>query len=282
MSKRTILVTGVSGNIGGAAIHALNTSKDNIIAGAKSKAKVEQLHLKDIEIKEINYADKQNMLSNFKGVDRLFLIPPGKEQNRGELTINAIRTAKEAGVKYILLFSTLGCERKEISIDHQFRPAEEALITSGIDYTIVQSPYFQENILGMTEGVKLPLHDGFIPMISLCDVAESCARIIQSDDINPYKGKTYKMTGFENLTGNQMAEALSKALNRTVKYTPISADEFKKNLMEKNIAEWHAKSIAELVERYSKKQETATEHFKQVMGKNPMSLYHLSNIRYHC
>jgi len=280
MSKRTIFVTGVSGNIGGVALHAMNTTKDTVIAGAKSKAKVEQLHIKDIEIKEINYADKQNMLTNFKGVDRLFLIPPGKEQNRGELTINAIRTAKEAGVKFILLFSTLGCERKEISIDHQFRPAEEALVSSGVDYTIVQSPYFQENILGMTEGVKLPLHDGFIPMISICDIGEACARIIQADDITPYKGKTFKMTGFENLTGNQMAEALSKAHNRTVKYTNVTADEFKKCLMDKNIAEWHAKGIAELVERYSKKQDTATEHFKQVMGKNPMSLYQLCSIRF--
>jgi len=38
---------------------------DSDIAGAKSKAKVEQLHLEDIEIKVINYADEQNMLSNF-------------------------------------------------------------------------------------------------------------------------------------------------------------------------------------------------------------------------
>jgi NAD(P)H dehydrogenase (quinone) len=282
MSKRTIFVTGVSGYIGGVAIHSMNTVKDNVIAGGKSKAKLEQLHLKDVEIKEFNFADKQNLQTNFKGVDRLFLIPPGKEPNRSELTINAIRTAKEAGVKFILLFSTLGCERKEISIDQQFRPAEEALIGSGVDYTIVQSPYFQENILGMTEGVKLPLQDGFIPMISVCDIGEACAKIIQADDITQYKGRTYKMTGFENLTGNQMADALSKAVNRSVKYTSITQDEFKKTLMEKNIAEWHAKGIAELVERYSKKQDTATDHFKTVMGKNPVSLYHLAYHHFRC
>jgi len=275
MSKRTIFITGATGNIGSSTIRSLNTTKDHIIAGVRSKTKAEPLHTKDVDIREINFADKQGMVTSFKNVDRVLIIPPGKEQNRGELAIHAIHNAKEAGVKFILLFSTLGCERKEIVIDNQFRTAEEALINSGIDYTIIQAPYFQENVLGMTQGIHLPLRDGYIPMVSVRDLGEACSRILQADDISQYKGKTFKMTGPENLTGHQMAEILSKALNRTIKYTDVSVDEFKKSLMEKNVAEWHARSIAELIERYAKKQDVVTDNFKHVMGKQPMTLAQL-------
>jgi len=279
MSKRIIFVTGATGNVGSYTIRSLNTSKDHIIAGVKTKAKVaEKLQGKEIDIREINFADKHGLVAAFKNIQRILIIPPGKEQNRSELTINAIHAAKEAGVRFVLLFSTLSCERGDITIDNQFRPSEEALMNSGMEYSIIQAPYFQENILGMTQGIYLPLRDGYIPMISVRDLGDVCAHILQAEDINIYKGKTYKMTGPENLTGHQMAEALSKAINKPIKYVDINPEEFKKSLIEKGVADWHAKAICELIERYAKKQDSVTDNYKQVMGKQAMTFAQLCSM----
>jgi uncharacterized protein YbjT (DUF2867 family) len=80
MSKRTIFVTGASGNVGGATLDALDKSKNRIIAGIRESNKVECCKKKGVtETAVIEFGKKETLVNAFKGVDTLLLIPPGAE-----------------------------------------------------------------------------------------------------------------------------------------------------------------------------------------------------------
>jgi len=152
---------------------------------------------------------------------------------------------------------------------------EETLKKSGLDFTIIQAPYFSENFLSMTNEIKCPLRDGYIPMISVLDLGAVCAHILQAEDITPYKNQTFKITATEAYTGQQIAAIMSKVLNREIKYANIPAEEFKKMVMDKGAAEWQAQGVVELIDRYALKKDKPTDHFRKIVGKDPISFEQL-------
>jgi uncharacterized protein YbjT (DUF2867 family) len=277
MSKETIFITGASGNVGMHVFDNLDRNKFKVKLGLRSTEKSKAFEKKGYDVKTlgedmhvIDLLDKGSLVKAFKGVDKLFIIPPA-DQERARMAINAIEAARECGVKYVALFSVINAsEERRIMFQKQFAEAEEALKKSGLKWTIFQSPWFQENIVEMKKELSLPLRDGAIPIVSLKDIGRAIAMALMESD--KHVGKVYQLTGPRSITGHDMAKALSEAHKQEVKYYDISREEAAKNYKGKNVPGWLVDGLLELMEDYANKRYQPTDHIKRITGKEAMTL----------
>ena len=130
--------------------------------------------------------------------------------------------AKSAGTERIVLLSGRG--------EYHAKQGEEVVRNSGIEFTLVRAAWFAQNF---SEGyLRDPILSGALPMPG-GDVREP---IIDIDDIadvvvaalteTRHAGELYEVTGPELLTFADMAEILSKCLNRKIQHIPIGFDAF--------------------------------------------------------
>jgi len=267
MSKATIFIA-VAGQIGLATLNHLDKNKFIIKVGVHSQEKADKLKEQGYDTVVIDFEKKKKKLrAAFKGVDRLFITPPSTE-TRGRQAARAIRQAVKVKVPYIALFSGAGAEEKRILFHKQFARAEKCLKkrASEVHYTILQAPFFQENLLAYKDGVYLPLRDGSIPACSVYDLGRTCAHVLSDPD--SHNGKVYVLTGPKLETGESIAKALSEAQeDKEVKYVDVPPSEMKKALLGYKVPEWQADGILELMEDYANNRVKLTKDIKHLTGK---------------
>lgn len=105
MSK--ILVTGVTGPLGGSVLEFLaqKTDPSNLIAFARNKSKAETSIPDGVELRIGNYTDYDSLIKAFKGVDKLYFVSGSEIDQRVKQHENIVNAAKEAGVSHVLYTS---------------------------------------------------------------------------------------------------------------------------------------------------------------------------------
>jgi uncharacterized protein YbjT (DUF2867 family) len=134
--------------------------------------------------------------------------------------------AKTTGLDHIVLLSGRG--------EHHARLGEEAVRTSGLDYTLVRSAWFAQNFSEgylrdpILEGV-LPMPGGMIeePIIDIDDIADVVVAALTKGG---HEGELYEVTGPRLLSFADMAAILSAATGRPVQHVPISFEDFHANV----------------------------------------------------
>jgi len=267
MSKPIIFITGATGNIGSHTIKHLDKSKFLIRVGVRDLSKGEELKKKGCEVVQIDLEKRETLVNALKGVDRLLVVPPNCE-TRGKCALEAIKIAKEVGVKFVALFSVLGAsEEKRNRFQKEFAEAEECLKSCGLKWTILQAPYFQENCLKMKDGVRLPLRDGALPSTSIDDLGRCCARVLENPE--PHIGKTYMLTGPRLETGEDIAKCLSTGYGKQIKYFDISVEEARKDFLGLGMPKWQVDGVLELIEDYANRRYKLTNHVQMITGNVP-------------
>ncbi len=140
-----ILITGASGNAGGAVLREVLKTGSGVRAMVRSKednAKVPQGATAVIA----DFADKQSLRRALEGVDTVYLVcSPVRELV--ELESNMIDACREAGVKHMVLNSALGAGDFAKSFPSWHRKVEDKLKGSGMAYTILRPNGFMQNLI---------------------------------------------------------------------------------------------------------------------------------------
>lgn len=103
-----IQVTGATGNFGKAVIDFLlqkGIPANQISALIRDEAKAKPLADKGIILRVGDYNDYTSLVKAFCGIDKLLLVSSSDMKDRSSQHINAVRAAKEAGVKHIIYTS---------------------------------------------------------------------------------------------------------------------------------------------------------------------------------
>lgn len=179
----------------------------------------------------------------FAGAEKAFIVTV-HDYNRGfsedaRLTKNMILAAVESGVKYIVLvasWTVKDCVRLS-GLAARFKPCEEYLEElgreKGLKWTVLRGGCFMENMVQGLNAVKAG-SDTFVlckadaPMVATVDIGRSGAACLAASDVNEHHGKFYDMSGPDYLTGDVIAKAISKRLNREVKYSELPKAAFAK------------------------------------------------------
>jgi len=140
-----ILITGASGNAGGAVLREVLKSGSGVRAMVRSRedsAKVPQGATAVVA----DFADTSSLRRALEGVDTVYLVcSPVRELV--ELESNMIDACREAGVKHVVLNSALGAGDFAKSFPSWHRKVEDKLKGSGMAYTTLRPNGFMQNLI---------------------------------------------------------------------------------------------------------------------------------------
>jgi NAD(P)H dehydrogenase (quinone) len=229
-----ILVTGATGNFGKTTIDFLlkkGIAATNISALVRDEKKAEDLKAKGITVKVGDYDSYDSLLKAFKGIDKLLLVSGTDLVNRTKQQLNAVKAAKEAGVKHILYTSFERKNESETSpiafLAQSHIDTDNAIKESGMTYSIFRNNlylevlpmFFGEQVL--EQGIFFPAGETAAAYVSRNDLAEAVANVLVSEN---NESKEYQMSNVENYSIKSSADILSKITNTTVNYTNPSPE----------------------------------------------------------
>ena len=158
------------------------------------------------------------------GIDRLYVafVPDLAAVGSDVVIAQLTEVARAAGVTRLVLLSGRG--------EDGARLAEDVVLASGIDSTIVRASWFSQNFTeGMLAGsvaegyVAIPAGDRREPFVDVDDIADVAVEALVGEG---HAGRVFEVTGPELLGFADAAALLSEASGHPVDYLPISLEEF--------------------------------------------------------
>ena len=232
IAKRRVLVTGATGQQGGAVAHALLTRGHSVKALTRKPDgdAARQLKSEGIDVVVGDLGDATSILRAASGVGSMFLMGNVNETGTEEETrqgIIAAEAAKAAGVGH-LIYSSVADANKKTGIPHfdSKHLVEKHVAGLGIPYTISAPASFMENIVApwsigaLRQGTyAFPMPPKrVIQLIALADIGAFVAALIERRD--QVFGKRFDLAGDE-LSGEEQAKILSHATGNQINYQEI-------------------------------------------------------------
>jgi len=256
--KKIIAVMGATGLQGGGLVRAIvNDPAKEFTARAITRYvnsdKAQSLKKIGAEIVEGDLDKPETIKKAFEGAYGAYCVTfywahfsPEKELQHAKTMIDAV---KSAGMQHAI-WSTLEDTRKWIPLNDNRMPtlkgkykvphfdakgeADKFFIDSGVPVTFLAASYYWENLIYFGNGPKkgtdgklaitFPLDNKKMAGIASEDIGKSALGIFKNKD--KYIGKHIGVAG-EHLTGNEMAEKLSKALNKEIVFNNVSPDVYR-------------------------------------------------------
>lgn len=181
-------------------------------------------------------------LQNVKSI--FLVIPPGSASEKHQKAF--FQKANESEVQHIVYSSgrTTG-PIKGSPLNH----SESFVQNSGCNWTILRPGWFMQNFfewIGFTipsdDAFYLPAGDSKTAFIDVRDIGAAAAEILR----NPkgHYGKNYDLTCLEAIDHFQVADYISEAAGRTVRYIPMEEKDFIEKMLEKGRPQKAAEKMA--------------------------------------
>jgi uncharacterized protein YbjT (DUF2867 family) len=267
-----ILVTGATGLNGGVLVRLLSSRGVPVRALVRNPARAAALtSLPNVEVVEGDMAHPETLAEPLRGVERAMLIS-SSDPAMLEVQSNFIEAARKAGVRHVVKLSGIMPD-----IDSPFRfarmhgEAELKLERSGIAFTHLRAgefmhAYFRQVPAIVARGTFfLPMEDARIASIDVRDIAEVAARALTEPG---HEGKIYPLTGPEALSMSEVAEKLSTATGKTIRYVNIAPEEARKAQLAAGVPPDRADALAELfAERRKGKESKVWPDIEDILGR---------------
>jgi uncharacterized protein YbjT (DUF2867 family) len=269
-----ILVTGSTGLTGSELVRRLSAKGIPSRALVRNLAKSNALQsLPNVEIVQGDLARPESLTEALRGVDRAILIS-SSDPTMLETQSSFIEAARKAGVRHVVKLSGIIPE-----LDSPFRFArmhaeiEKRLEESGLAYTHLRAgefmpSYFRQVPSIVARGVlALPMGDATIASVDIGDLAEVAIAVLTTSG---HEGMTYPLTGPESLSMVEVAEKLSAAIGKTVRYVDVPPEEANKARLAAGMPPYLAEGLDELfAERREGKESRVWPTIKDVFGLEP-------------
>lgn len=229
---RPILVTGATGNVGGAVVrHLLARAGGPVPADIRPRVAVRDPASAaarfgpGVDAALLDFHDPATFAPALAGAAALFLLrPPAIARVRR--TLNAlVDAAAQAGVAHVVFLSVTGADTNRFVPHH----AVEVHLQQGpVPWTILRPGFFTQNIgdtyrpdIVERDELRLAAGRGAVAWVDARDLGELAADILI--DPAPHAGRAYTLTGSETADFAEVARLLSRAAGRPIRYVPASA-----------------------------------------------------------
>ncbi|MFE9728135.1 SDR family oxidoreductase [Streptomyces sp. NPDC005794] len=265
-----IVVTGATGNIGRPLTQALAEAGQQVIAVSRHTAAVPD----GVRHVTADLAEPGSLKPALAGAKALFLLLSGDLHATGASPADIIKEAAAAGVRRVVLLSTLGVVTRPFGPTRvAMRALEDTLRESGLEWAILRPGGFASNALWWAESVRTqqvvaaPFGDIGVPIIDPADIAEVAAACLLDDR---HTGGVYELTGPEVIAPRQQAEAIAAALGSPVRFHELTRDEAK-NAMAQSMPAELADDTLDILGSPNPSELRVSPDVQQVLGRAPRS-----------
>jgi len=215
-----ILVTGATGNAGGAVVQVL-VDRGRAVRGLVRSANAVLPTGAEAVVGDLDRP--QSMRGPLAGARGLFLLP-GYRDMRGVLS-----EARSAGVERVVLLSGGAAVAADVRnpISQYMIRSEEAVREAGLAWTILRPYEFMSNALRWAQQVRAgvvraPFADGGVAAIDPRDIAAvAVAALLDAG----HDGDSYRLSGPRSLLPQERVQMLADALGRDVRFEAQPDDE---------------------------------------------------------
>lgn len=234
---KPILVTGASGLFGGEVARQLVRAGVPVRIFLRDPRRAPMLDA-PVEVVVGDYLDSDALAEAVSGIDRMFLASYDHPQTV-EHQANVLAVARQFGLQHIVRLSSDGIEEcANLPIFRWHGACERQLEESGIDYTHLRPVWVMQNFESFVvdDCIRLPAGDGRIGLVDHRDVAAVAVIALTADE---HRNRGHVLST-HSLTHAEIAETLSQATGRAIRYLDIDPQEYREEL---EAAEWDQPSI---------------------------------------
>jgi uncharacterized protein YbjT (DUF2867 family) len=262
-----ILVTGASGTVGSEVVKALGGRSARVRAGYRTRP---QNVPAGVESVPLDYERPESIRPALQGVDTLFLLSSTVDPER-----KVVDEAKRAGVGRIVKLSVMRAVEEGFTFARWHRAVEKHIEASGLAWTFLRPNGFMQNVVNyMGETIRSqsaiysPAGNAAASHVDARDIGAAGARVLTE---KAHDGKAYELTGPAALTYGEIAEILSRALGRTIRYVPISPEQYRQAAVAARTPEGYADALVDLNRYYLEgKAAGVTPAVRQLTGRDPI------------
>ena len=222
---KLILVTGATGQQGGAVATALLTKGQKIRVMTRTPDKASALAKAGAEVVKGNLTNASDLLAALRGVHGVFAMSTpfeagmDQEERQGIMMADA---AKQAGIAHYV-YTSVGSVHRNTGIPHFETKwkVEQHILQIGLPATVLRPVFFMENFTTFSkptaEGILImPMRpDKKLAMVALRDIGEFGAAAFMRP--NDFLGQAIDLAGDE-LTMPDVAAQLSKVSGRSIQF----------------------------------------------------------------
>ncbi len=235
-----VLVTGATGQVGGATLAHLIGRRIPVLAGVRDTA--EPLPV-GAEARHVDFDDPASWPDSLRGVDRMLLVRPPAIADVEHTLIPFIDMARSAGVRRIVFLSVQGAG---VAIQTPHHRVERHLRRGGRrDWVFLRPNFFMQNLSStLAAGIRdrseiaVPAGRASTALIDVRDIGRVAAQILTEP--SPL-GRAYTLSGEQSLDYDEVARILTDVLGRDIRYSRPSPRDYEEHMRaEGATADWIA------------------------------------------
>lgn len=252
-----ILVTGAAGKTGRTIIRAL-VAREEIVRALVHRNEQAQL-VESVGAQEAvvgDMRDEGTFRRAARGVRAVYHICPNVNPDEIRIGKAAIAAARDARVEQFVFHSVLHPQTGAMPHHWNKLRVEEALFESGVPYTILQPASYMQNVLAGWQAIvergayAVPYSvEARLSMVDLQDAAQAAAVVLTEPD---HLGATYELAGPEVLTQTQVAEILSRQLNRPVRAEQVTIEAWTRQAQASGMGAYQIETLVKMFRYYDR------------------------------
>jgi uncharacterized protein YbjT (DUF2867 family) len=270
-----ILITGATGTVGSEVVKRLSAQRAETRAVTRDPRKVEANRLPSVQFVQGDFEDVDSIRRACSGIERAFLLTNSTE-NAERQQIAFTRVAQQSGVRHIVKLSQLHASASSPGRFLRYHAVVEAAIqASGFTFTFLRPNLFMQGLLSSRQSIQqkgaffAPAGDARISAVDVRDLADVAVAALTTPQ---HDNKSYALTGPEALTFGEMADQLSRAVGRTIKFVDVPPEAMRESLVSLGFPTWQADGLLEEFAMYARGEAAEIESgVNEALGRPPRS-----------
>jgi uncharacterized protein YbjT (DUF2867 family) len=173
------------------------------------------------------YMDSVQAKGALDGVQTLFMVSAAEAEDRLQQHYAFVDAAMAAGVQHIVYTSFFGAAPDStFTLGRDHYATEEWIRATGMDYTFLRDNFYLDFLPLLAGGdgvIRGPAGDGVMAAVARADIARSAVTVLRDPAL--HVGRTYDLTGPEDISLAQAAELLTAGTGRTITFHDETLEE---------------------------------------------------------
>lgn len=231
-----VLVTGATGNVGGATVRHLLARGEAVISAVRDEA--DPGVVAGSEARAFDFENPTSWADALADVDRVFLLRPPAIADVQQHLFPFVDLALQQGVRHIVFLSLQGVQVNRATPHYA---VEQHLRATTAPFTSLRPNFFMQNLsttyadeIRTRSEITVPAGRARTAFIDTDDVGRVAAHVLTEPG---HLGKAYTLSGEQSLGYSKVARLLTAELGREITYTRPSPQQYEQLLRERGAAD---------------------------------------------